>query len=227
MAAKKTTERDDRDEVDDPQFWQKHYDEGAPPWDHGKPSPPIVRLAESGALPQGKLCVLGCGWGHDAIWFATRGWSVTAVDFAEGAVAGARKRAAEAGARVRLLKMDLFHLPRTHRRRFDLVLEHTCFCAIRPERRAAYVDVVRSILRPGGTFFGVFYNHGEKGGPPFTVDAREVRRLFSPHFEIHLLETARGSFPNRAGKELLARFTLAPRSPAGRPSDRGVAPDHA
>lgn len=210
MAAKKKVE-DDRDQVDDPRFWQKHYDEGKPPWDHGRPSPPLVALGRSGELPKGKLCVLGCGWGHDAIWFAKNGWSVTAVDFAEGAVRGAREQAGKTAARVRFLRRDLFELPKQRLARFDLVLEHTCFCAIRPERREEYVDVVRSILKGGGTFFGVFYNHGRKGGPPFTVGPREVRSLFSRHFDIDRLETATGSFENRADKELLARFTL--RSP--------------
>ncbi len=208
MAAKRKEGKDDRAEVDHPRYWQKHYDGGEPPWDHGRPSPPIVELARSGDLPKGRLCVLGCGWGNDAIWFAKNGWKVTAVDFAEGAEKGLRKRAAKAGAKVQFVRSDLFLLPETHPAAFDLVLEHTCFCAIRPERRREYVNVVRSILRKDGTLFGVFYNHGDEGGPPFTVDRRRVRALFGRHFDIHRLEVAEGSFENRAGKELLAHFTL-------------------
>lgn len=208
MAAKKKPAEDDRDKVGEAKYWDAHYDTGKPPWDHGGPSPPLVHLARSGALPKGRLCVLGCGWGHDAIHFAKEGWKVTAVDFAAGAERGLRAGAAKAGVSVQFARMDLFDLPKAYRAKFDLVLEHTCFCAISPKRRKDYVGVVRRILKPRGTLFGVFYNHGGEGGPPFTVSPRQVRSLFGPYFDIERLMVATDSFENRAGKELLALFRL-------------------
>jgi len=213
MAAKKKkpAAKDERNKVGEAKYWDAHYETGKPPWDHGAPSPPVVALARSGVLPKGRLCVLGCGWGNDAIWFAKEGWQVTAVDFAVGAERGLRAEATKAGVAVQFIRMDLFELPKICHASFDLVLEHTCFCAISPKRRKEYVGVVRRILKPGGTLFGVFFNHGGKGGPPFTVSAQQVRSFFGPYFDLERLGVAKGSFENRADKELLALFRL--RSP--------------
>lgn len=43
-------------------------------------------------LEAGRALDLGCARGDDAIWLATRGWKVTAVDIASSALAAARAR---------------------------------------------------------------------------------------------------------------------------------------
>ena len=37
-------------------------------------------------LTPGKLCIIGCGRGYDAIMFAQKGFDVTAIDFAPSAI---------------------------------------------------------------------------------------------------------------------------------------------
>lgn len=41
------------------------------------------------------------------------------------------------------------------------VLEHTCFCAIDPAQRGAYVESVQKLLAPGGWLLGLFWFHQE------------------------------------------------------------------
>ena len=81
---------------------------------------------------------------------------------------------------------DLFELGRTPAR-YDLIAEHTCFCAIDPLRRDEYVDQVAAALVPGGALVGLFYAHGRPGGPPFTVDADELRARFGRRFVVDSL----------------------------------------
>ena len=49
-------------------------------WDLGGPTPVFKQLAKQ--IPKGKICILGCGNGYDAIMFSQEKFQVTAVDFA-------------------------------------------------------------------------------------------------------------------------------------------------
>jgi len=60
--------------------------------------PPSAHLtAEVYALQAGRALDAGCGHGSDTLWLATRGWRVTAVDFAATALAYARSSAEALG----------------------------------------------------------------------------------------------------------------------------------
>ncbi|GKU92309.1 hypothetical protein SLEP1_g6054 [Rubroshorea leprosula] len=41
--------------------WEKSWEEGATPWDLGQPTPVMVHLHQTGALPKGRALVPGCG----------------------------------------------------------------------------------------------------------------------------------------------------------------------
>ena len=172
-------------------------------------------LDSAGAPRSGTAVVPGCGRGHEVLALAARGVSATGLDFAPSAVAAARAAAERAGlgARARFVQVDVFAAPDLLGVRFDLALEHTCYCAIDTDRRDEYVDVLHRLLRPGGRLVALLYAHDRPGGPPFGTTEGEVRRRFSRRFELDRLEPARGSVPSRAGHELLmvarARIELA------------------
>src|SRR5262249_1390866 len=61
----------------------------------------------------------------------------------------------------------------------------TCYCAIDPRRRREYIDVVATILKPGGWFLGCFFPvRRGGGGPPVPVAKAEVRGLPPPRFPL-------------------------------------------
>ncbi|MBI5365960.1 MAG: methyltransferase domain-containing protein [Planctomycetes bacterium] len=187
--------------------WEEWYRTGADGWDKGTVSPPLARLVAEGVLrPPGRVLVLGAGRGHDALHLARAGFDVTAVDFADTACREARARAAAAGLPLAVLQQDLFTLAPQHRDGFDAVVEHTCYCAIDPRRRAEYAAVVSALVRPRGVFCGLFYRPAAPGGPPFPADLDEVRRLFAPAFELSRLDVPPDSFPARQGQEVLFVF---------------------
>lgn len=193
--------------VRDPAYWSAAYRTDDAGWDKGTCAPPIARLLASPLLPRDlRIVVPGCGFGHEAIAAARAGFAVTGCDFAPEAVAGADARARAQGVAARFLRADLFDLPRTHGGAFDAWLEHTCFCAIDPARRPAYVDAVEATLAPGGFFLGLFYLHGQPGGPPYDATEGEIERLLERRFARILFETPDDSFPNRQGKERLFLF---------------------
>ena len=74
--------------------------------------PPNAHLtAELGHVQAGRALDAGCGHGSETLWLATRGWQVTAVDFAATALAYARATAEAMGpgvaARVAWVEADL------------------------------------------------------------------------------------------------------------------------
>ncbi|MCB9703849.1 MAG: methyltransferase domain-containing protein [Myxococcales bacterium] len=187
----------------DPGFWESLYQRGFTGWELGRPAPPLARHFAVRS-PRGlRALVIGCGRGNEARMLAEAGAEVTAIDISATAIREAE--AHHAGPPITFKVADLFDL-RGQPPAYDLVVEHTCFCAIDPARRDDFVDAVAAALRPGGALVGLFYAHGRPGGPPFTTDAAELRRRFDRAFVIEALETARGSVITRRGDELLGRL---------------------
>lgn len=190
----------------DADFWQDQYDEGDVDWDRGEPSPPIVRLLTESPLSDGsEVLVPGCGLGHEVIYVAGLGFSVTAVDFAESAVAGVKARAGDLP--VKVLQRDIFGLSGDFEGSFDVVLEHTCFCAIPIEMRSHYADVMHAVLKQGGRLVGLFFETDEKKGPPFRTTRADIEAHFSSRFDISRMERPMDSFEGREGNEWLVEMT--------------------
>lgn len=87
-------------DVDAVTFWNNRYGERDRIWS-GRVNPILAR--EASTLTPGTALDLGCGEGADAIWLATAGWQVTAVDVAETALARAREHATAGGVADRIV----------------------------------------------------------------------------------------------------------------------------
>jgi SAM-dependent methyltransferase len=167
------------------------------------------------------VAVPGCGRGHDARFLAQRGYRVVAFDFVREIVAEARELALRDGVDVAFEERDVFGLPGEHAGHFDGVWEYTCFCAIDPARRAAYVDVLARILKPGGWLLACFFpmdppgrSAGSPDGPPFPVKQAEVRALLADRFDLVEDYVPSASPEGRQGREWVV-------SARRRASDRG------
>jgi SAM-dependent methyltransferase len=184
--------------------WDDRWVRGDTPWDMAQPAPPLVQAVERGLVAgRARVLVPGCGAGHDARFLAARGFDVTAVDISAAALARARAMAEAEGARVAFVEADLFALP-PELGTFDVVWEHTCFCAIDPSRRDDYVRAVADALRPGGRLLGLFFDIRPETGPPFGTSAEEIRHRFGARFDAIAVSPAADSHPSRLGRELFA-----------------------
>lgn len=187
-----------------PEFWDKLYQTNQFHWDLGEPTPIFRRLAENGRFAPGRMLVLGAGYGHDARLFARYGFEVTAVDFADEAVATMRRMANPASP-VEIVQADFFALPRTWRNQFDYVLDYASFCAVLPGRRPEYAELVGRLLKPGGLYIMLAFPIGTRsGGPPYVVQPEAVITLFAEHgFGLQQREVPVDSAPGRKGIEEL------------------------
>ena len=89
------------------------------------------------------------------------------------------RRAREAT--VTFEQRDVFGLGSDFPHAFDAAWEYTCFCAIDPERRAEYAQVLHDILKPGGVLLACFYPLKDgTDGPPFPCPGPASRRSSPP-----------------------------------------------
>jgi SAM-dependent methyltransferase len=68
------------------------------PIESAEPDPTLID--EIGSLSPRRALDLGAGDGRNAVWLASRGWDVTAVDFSQVALDRGRARAAASGVHV-------------------------------------------------------------------------------------------------------------------------------
>jgi len=194
-----------------PEFWEGRYQEGTARWDLGQPAPPLVHYFTQPDAPQpGKVVVLGCGRGYDALFLAQQGFEVIGVDFAPSAIAAATQLAVAADIDAQFIQRDIFELVPEFAQQFDYVVEHTCFCALEPALRDRYVTLAHQLLNPQGQYIGLFFTHNHPGGPPFGIQPATIRELFSPQFQILSLAPTPHSVPARQGEEHLGRFAKRP-----------------
>lgn len=196
--------------------WDHQYRIRQTPWDKGAPAPPLLEWIK--AYPEalnGSILVPGSGAGHDvrALASLTQSGAIVGLDISDLAT-----RLAESFPRVQnesYLTGDLFDLPASQKCAYNWVWEHTCFCAIEPDRRDAYVEAVHEALKPGGQLLAVFFlnpyddEHLPNGGPPHGTSLEELALRFegSGKFRIEDSYTPRLAYEGREGLEQVMRMT--------------------
>jgi SAM-dependent methyltransferase len=183
-------------------FWTNIYQTETPGWDLGRESVILGAILPQLKLNKARVLVLGAGAGHDAAYFARQGHVVTAVDFSPEAIQRAKTNYGSME-NLKILQSDVFKLPPEMDGRYDLVFEHTCYCAIPPERRNDLVKVWKRVLAPKGDLLGIFFVNEKRLGPPFGGSEWELRERFKAHFDFLFWTRWRHSQESRKARELV------------------------
>ena len=94
-----------------------------------------------------------------------------------------------------------------HTGQYDLIIEQTFFCALKPDLRINYVKKMAELLKKEGKLVGVLFNTiFEKEGPPFGGDIEEYQMLFDKYFSIHTLNSCYNSIIPRRDREVFINF---------------------
>ena len=132
--------------------WDERYHGWAAELPSGEPN--AVLITEVGGLKRGRALDIGCGVGAEAIWLASQGWTVTAMDVSQVALDHAAVRGRQAAVQVEWVhaRLEDARLPLGG---FDLV---TAFYPAL--RHSARQDAERALLpavAPGGTLLVVHH----------------------------------------------------------------------
>jgi SAM-dependent methyltransferase len=192
----------DNREIEDADWWTEVYTtEGKPRWDLAEPAPALKEMLPRLKLPKSRILVLGAGEGHDAAFFAKDGHNVTAVDISPEAIKRAKEHYGKFN-NIEWVEDDIFELGSEYHESFDLVFEHTCYCAVNPSRRPELVKIWNRSLVEKGSLLGVFNVIEKRRGPPFGASEWEVRERLKKNYQFLFWGRWRQSIPRRQGKEL-------------------------
>lgn len=188
-----------------PRYSETHYKKNETTWDLETPHPVFEELINSNLLEKkGKVVILGCRKGHNAILFAKAGYDVTAIDSAMSAILETRKLAKKSKVNLTTYNLDFFYMPGRLIQKFDYAIEYAIYCSIEPKRRTEYLDNIRILLKPRGTLIGLFYPIDKhKGNFPFTVDLKKLTSHLKNSYELIHSYIPKSSVSSRLGKEIL------------------------
>ena len=128
------------------------YRLGFTPWDRMLPGELAKAMKGPDALPPGRSLDLGSGFGTKAIFMATHGWRVTAVESVPRALEEARRRASKSGVRIDFRRGDVTRLEELKLEPgYDLVFDFGCFHGLNSKKRDAYARGVNALTGPGAT----------------------------------------------------------------------------
>ncbi|MGH3523422.1 MAG: class I SAM-dependent methyltransferase, partial [Mycobacterium sp.] len=130
--------------------------EGLPaltPWDIGGPQPVVEQLVAYGAL-RGEVLDPGTGPGHHAIYYASKGYSVTAIDESPAAIELAKRNAERAGLAVNFQVGDATELA-GFEDRFDTVVDVAFYQVFEgdEETQTRYAQALHRATKPGARLF--------------------------------------------------------------------------
>lgn len=155
--------------------------EGAPapagiPWDIRRVQPRLAELEALGGF-SGDVLDIGCGLGDNAIYLASRGHRVTALDGSPAAIEQARSRAAQAGVSVDFGVADATRLT-GYDGRFDTVVDSALFHCLEDDGRRSYAAGLHRATRPGARWHLYCFSNGNVNGliaPMGAVPEHDIR----------------------------------------------------
>lgn len=165
------------------EFWDERYRSVDRVWSGNANAQVVATVAD---LTPGTALDLGCGEGGDAIWLATKGWQVTAVDVSPVALERAARWAADAGVaeRVTFTQVDAMTWDPAPER-YDLVSAQ--FIHVPSDKLTALHRRLAAAVRPGGTLLIVGHHPsdmettiGRPNLPDLMFTAEQIAPVLDP-----------------------------------------------
>lgn len=203
---------DIEDKTEAAQYWNSIYNEKdanneQPGWELNTHHPSLEKVLPQLKIPKCRIAVLGCGSGNDAAFFAEQGHIVTAIDFSDEALKKAKQKYGHIK-NLLFVKADVFNLPKDFNNSFDLVFEHTCYCAINPGKRNDLVKIWQRLLADEGHILGIFFSMTKQFGPPYGGSEWELKKRLEKNFDLYYWTRWKDEPAARLGKELVVYAKL-------------------
>ena len=187
-----------------PDFWHQRWHENRIGFHRDEVMPLLEKHWQALQLPSSsRVLVPLAGKSLDMVWLAAQGHRVLGVELSSLAVAqffeehGLQPEHRESpygshqvANHIELLCGDVFGVDAALLGDCAGVYDRAALIALPAEMRKRYVQTVYGALPSGcrGLLITLEYPQAEKAGPPISVDEAEVHDLFSPHWQVQLLE---------------------------------------
>lgn len=180
-------------------YWDQQYHNESTGWDIGYVSPPIKEYFDQRTDHSARVLVPGAGSGWEVEYLYKNGWHNTfLLDFAPTALQKFSRRFPEFP-RQNILSENFFD----HKGTYDYIVEQAFFSSIPRDIRPEYAHQMFQLLKPGGKFVGLLFNHEFNFfGPPFGGTEEEYKNLFFNLFDVKYFTIAFNSIKPRKGREL-------------------------
>jgi SAM-dependent methyltransferase len=152
----------------------------ATPWDIGGPQPVVQQLVALGAV-RGEVLDPGTGPGHHAIYYASKGYSVTGIDISLAGLERARENARKAGVSVNFQLGDATKLAGLENR-FDTVVDCAFYHHLQhdPELQNSYARALHRATKPGARLYMFEFSAHNVNGfrMPRSLSEDDFRQVF-------------------------------------------------
>lgn len=158
-------------------------------WEGAEPTSLATDLVEQELIKEGSHVLdLGCGFGRNSNWLASKGAVVDAININDSELIEAKKRANELGVTVNYVNADARNIP-LNSASMDVVLDAGCSHMCDEVAQKEIASEVCRVLKPGGylQYFGFSKEH-----PSYKTnsdssqfrDIEDIERQYGKYFEI-------------------------------------------
>lgn len=186
-----------------PEFWHERWRAGQIGFHQSAVDPRLqLHWPTLGLANDSRVFVPLCGKSLDLLWLRERGHAIAGVELSALALESfclengilAKRRILDdfdvyQAAKLELYRGDFFALTPGVLGPFAAVYDRAALISWQPELRAAYVEQLTSLTTPGvqSLLVAMEYPQAQMAGPPFSVSAEDVERLYSRHHSIQEL----------------------------------------
>ncbi len=184
-------------------YWENLYKNNQIGWDIGYPSTPLKEYIDQLTNKELNILIPGAGNGYEAEYLYNKGFTHTFyLDYSTEALKSFKNKYPDFP-NSNIITDDFFE----HTGKYDLILELAFFTSVIPEEREKLAEKIFELLKPGGKYVGVFFNHEFKlNEPPFGAMKETYLELIKDKFKVKIFEIAYNSIKPRAGRELFFIF---------------------
>ena len=188
--------------------WTQYWNEGTIGWHRNKVDAFLQKYLKQlcGSKEESiSILVTLCGKSLDLPWLADQGHNVVGCELSELAgkqlfeesnipfsvlPVGDFKVFSATDKNLKLFIGDFYKITASLTGKFDAIWDHNAFLAINPDDRLRYVEILGSLLVPGGrVLLSTWeYDQSKRNVAPYSLNSEQIKEYFAGMFEVELLE---------------------------------------